>query len=203
MAGAFATASVPPPIAFDPIFARGLRPGLRQRRPGHERGPLAGHANKSQSFYRRYGSVLPTSLVCIVPSTRGFAPWRPDAVRSVRARTRLSSTCSDFQGTTRDAPDDARENVACRPRRPPHLRLTRFRGRRTTRLPCQEKITLPGARVAVSEFGNASPLGPSVRTGKSPHEARESMPDSLLPAEARTNERTLHVVAFAVLLRRG
>ena len=27
-----------------------------------------------------YGSVLPTSLTYIVPSTRGCSPWRPDAV---------------------------------------------------------------------------------------------------------------------------
>ncbi|KAG9438818.1 hypothetical protein H6P81_021223 [Aristolochia fimbriata] len=34
----------------------------------------------SQSFSRSYGSILPTSLAYIVPSTRGCSPWRPDAV---------------------------------------------------------------------------------------------------------------------------
>ncbi|KAK8590514.1 hypothetical protein V6N13_057407 [Hibiscus sabdariffa] len=33
-----------------------------------------------QSFSRGYGSILPTSLAYIVPSTRGCSPWRPDAV---------------------------------------------------------------------------------------------------------------------------
>ncbi|KAG9438731.1 hypothetical protein H6P81_021326 [Aristolochia fimbriata] len=34
----------------------------------------------SQSFSKIYGSILPTSLAYIVPSTRGCSPWRPDAV---------------------------------------------------------------------------------------------------------------------------
>ncbi|KZO89736.1 hypothetical protein CALVIDRAFT_551697 [Calocera viscosa TUFC12733] len=36
----------------------------------------------SQSFSRSYGSILPTSLVYIVPSTRGCSPRRPAAVMS-------------------------------------------------------------------------------------------------------------------------
>ena len=35
---------------------------------------------QSQSFSRSYGSVLPTSLTYFVLSTRGYKPWRPDAV---------------------------------------------------------------------------------------------------------------------------
>ncbi|WZY93820.1 hypothetical protein YC2023_066149 [Brassica napus] len=38
---------------------------------------------QSQSFSQSYGSILPTSLAYIVPSTRGCSPWRPDAVMSV------------------------------------------------------------------------------------------------------------------------
>src|SRR5207237_7273425 len=34
----------------------------------------------SQSFSRSYGSILPTSLIYIVLSTRGYSPWRPAAV---------------------------------------------------------------------------------------------------------------------------
>ena len=37
---------------------------------------------QSQSFSRGYGSILPTSLIYIVLSTRGCSPWRPDAVMS-------------------------------------------------------------------------------------------------------------------------
>ncbi|CAB4309536.1 unnamed protein product [Prunus armeniaca] len=41
---------------------------------------------QSQSFSRGYGSILPTSLAYIVPSTRGCSPWRPDAVMSTTGR---------------------------------------------------------------------------------------------------------------------
>ena len=37
---------------------------------------------KSQSFSRSYGPNLPTSLTYIITSTRGYSPWRPDAVMS-------------------------------------------------------------------------------------------------------------------------
>ncbi|PHT27245.1 Regulator of rDNA transcription protein 15 [Capsicum baccatum] len=37
---------------------------------------------QSQSFSQTYGSILPTSLAYIIPSTRGCSPWRPDAVMS-------------------------------------------------------------------------------------------------------------------------
>ncbi|KAI3664179.1 hypothetical protein L6452_44843 [Arctium lappa] len=45
---------------------------------------------QSQSFSRGYGSILPTSLAYIVPSTRGCSPWRPDAVMSTTGRGRHS-----------------------------------------------------------------------------------------------------------------
>ncbi|KAI4295120.1 hypothetical protein L6164_037895 [Bauhinia variegata] len=41
-------------------------------------------------FSRGYGSILPTSLAYIVPSTRGCSPWRPDAVMSTTGRDRHS-----------------------------------------------------------------------------------------------------------------
>ena len=52
---------------------------------------------QSQSFSRSYGSILPTSLIYIVLSTRGYTPWRPDAVMSTpRGANKVSP--SDFQG---------------------------------------------------------------------------------------------------------
>ncbi|KAK8700817.1 hypothetical protein V6N13_019207 [Hibiscus sabdariffa] len=45
---------------------------------------------QSQSFSRGYGSILPTSLAYIVPSTRGCSPWRTDAVMSTTRRGRHS-----------------------------------------------------------------------------------------------------------------
>ncbi|KAK8590480.1 hypothetical protein V6N13_057373 [Hibiscus sabdariffa] len=43
---------------------------------------------QSQSFSRGYGSILPTSLAYIVPSTRSCSPSRPDAVMSTTGRGR-------------------------------------------------------------------------------------------------------------------
>ena len=37
---------------------------------------------QSQSLSRGYGSILPTSLIYIILSTRGCTPWRPEAVMS-------------------------------------------------------------------------------------------------------------------------
>ncbi|CAN7058356.1 unnamed protein product, partial [Brassica rapa subsp. trilocularis] len=45
---------------------------------------------QSQSFSRSYGSILPTSLAYIVPSTRGCSSWIPDAVMSTTGRERHS-----------------------------------------------------------------------------------------------------------------
>jgi len=37
---------------------------------------------QSHFFSRGYETILPTSLIYIVLWTRGFLPWRPDAVIS-------------------------------------------------------------------------------------------------------------------------
>ena len=42
---------------------------------------------QSHSFSRRYGAILPTSLNYFVLSTRGFKPWRPDAVMGTNVHT--------------------------------------------------------------------------------------------------------------------
>uniref|UniRef100_A0A7N2N7C5 Senescence-associated protein n=1 Tax=Quercus lobata TaxID=97700 RepID=A0A7N2N7C5_QUELO len=58
---------------------------------------------QSQSFSRGYGSILPTSLAYIVPSTRGCSPWRPDAVMSTTGRGR-HSICTDGRSARARAP---------------------------------------------------------------------------------------------------
>ncbi|KAI3483704.1 hypothetical protein L1887_53434 [Cichorium endivia] len=65
---------------------------------------------QSQSFSRGYGSILPTSLAYIVPSTRGCSPWRPDAVMSTTGRGR-HSVPPDFQGPPGAHPDTARQKI--------------------------------------------------------------------------------------------
>ncbi|KAF1856643.1 hypothetical protein Lal_00043463 [Lupinus albus] len=64
---------------------------------------------QSQSFSRGYGSILPTSLAYIVPSTRGCSPWRPDAVMSTTGRGR-HSVLRIFKGR-RGAPDTTRQKI--------------------------------------------------------------------------------------------
>ncbi|KAI3475130.1 hypothetical protein L1887_63521 [Cichorium endivia] len=68
---------------------------------------------QSQSFSRGYGSILPTSLAYIVPSTRGCSPWRPDAVMSTTGRGR-HSVLRIFKGRG-GAPDTARRAVLFQP----------------------------------------------------------------------------------------
>ena len=46
----------------------------------------------SQFFSQSYESNLPTSLIYIVLSTRGFKPWRPDAVMSTAKRVAYFSS---------------------------------------------------------------------------------------------------------------
>ncbi|CAN7089065.1 unnamed protein product [Brassica rapa subsp. narinosa] len=66
-----------------------------------------------QSFSRSYGSILPTSLAYIVPSTRGCSPWRPDAVMSTTGRER-HSVLRIFKGR-RNAPDTTQRAVLFQP----------------------------------------------------------------------------------------
>uniref|UniRef100_A0A6N2KJ98 Senescence-associated protein n=1 Tax=Salix viminalis TaxID=40686 RepID=A0A6N2KJ98_SALVM len=64
---------------------------------------------QSQSFSRGYGSILPTSLAYIVPSTRGCSPWRPDAVMSTTGRGR-HSVLRIFKAAG-GAPDTTRQKI--------------------------------------------------------------------------------------------
>ncbi|KAL0752671.1 hypothetical protein Bca101_090338 [Brassica carinata] len=78
---------------------------------------------QSQSFSRSYGSILPTSLAYIVPSTRGCSPWRPDAVMSTTGRER-HSVLRIFKGAGMHGHHATRGAL---PAAGPYLRLSRFR----------------------------------------------------------------------------
>ncbi|KAH0674131.1 hypothetical protein KY284_025218 [Solanum tuberosum] len=80
---------------------------------------------QSQSFSRSYGSILPTSLAYIVPSTRGCSPWRPDAVMSTTGRGR-HSVLRIFKGRRERTGHHA--TCGALPAAGPHLRLSRFQG---------------------------------------------------------------------------
>ncbi|KAI3484615.1 hypothetical protein L1887_52209 [Cichorium endivia] len=76
---------------------------------------------QSQSFSRGYGSILPTSLAYIVPSTRGCSPWRPDAVMSTIGRGR-HSVLRIFKG--RRGRTGHRATCGALPAAGPYLRLS-------------------------------------------------------------------------------
>ena len=79
---------------------------------------------QSQSFSRSYGSILPTSLAYIGPSTRGCSPWRPDAVMSTTGRGR-HSVLRIFKGRR----ERTGHHATCGASSPgPYLRLSRFQG---------------------------------------------------------------------------
>ncbi|WZY88413.1 hypothetical protein YC2023_045148 [Brassica napus] len=78
---------------------------------------------QSQSFSRSYGSILPTSLAYIVPSTRGCSPWRPDAVMSTTGRER-HSVLRIFKGRWECTGHHA--TCGALPAAGPYLRLSRF-----------------------------------------------------------------------------
>ncbi|PHT25389.1 hypothetical protein CQW23_34980 [Capsicum baccatum] len=80
---------------------------------------------QSQSFSRSYGSILPTSLAYIVPSTRGCSPWRPDAVMSTTGRGR-HSVLRIFKGRWERTGDHA--TCGALPAAGPYLRPSRFQG---------------------------------------------------------------------------
>ncbi|KAL6284976.1 hypothetical protein ACE6H2_015905 [Prunus campanulata] len=80
---------------------------------------------QSQSFSRGYGSILPTSLAYIVPSTRGCSPWRPDAVMSTTERE-WHSVLRIFKG--RRGRTGHHATCGALPAAGPYLRLSRFQG---------------------------------------------------------------------------
>ncbi|GJU26655.1 hypothetical protein Tco_1165276 [Tanacetum coccineum] len=80
---------------------------------------------QSQSFSRGYGSILPTSLAYIVPSTRGCSLWRPDAVMSTTKRGRYS-VLQIFKG--RLGRTGHRATYGALPATGPYLRMSRFQG---------------------------------------------------------------------------
>ncbi|KAK8640526.1 hypothetical protein V6N13_008279 [Hibiscus sabdariffa] len=80
---------------------------------------------QSQSFSRGYGSILPTSLAYIVPSTRGCSPWRPDAVMNTTGRGR-HSVLRIFKG--RRGRTGHHATCGALSAAGPYLRLSRFQG---------------------------------------------------------------------------
>ncbi|KAF3613304.1 hypothetical protein FXO37_36437 [Capsicum annuum] len=85
---------------------------------------------QSQSFSRSYGSILPTSLAYIVPSTRGCSPWGPDAVMSTIGRGR-NSVPRIFKGRREHTGHHA--TCGALPAAGPYLRPNQFQGRKAVK----------------------------------------------------------------------
>ncbi|KAK0594414.1 hypothetical protein LWI29_030544 [Acer saccharum] len=102
----------PPAGTWRPALSRGSSSSSPPTADGFGTGtPVP--SPQSQSFSRSYGSILPTSLAYIVPSTRGCSPWRPDAVMSTTGRG-WHSVLRIFKGR-RGAPDTTRRAVLFQP----------------------------------------------------------------------------------------
>ena len=80
---------------------------------------------QSQSLSRGYGSILPTSLIYIVLSTRGCTPWRPEAVMST---TRGANKSRHRVFTGRRKRTGRRKKYAAFPVTEPYRRAIRFQG---------------------------------------------------------------------------
>ncbi|XLU74806.1 hypothetical protein S245_033859 [Arachis hypogaea] len=112
---------------------------------------------QSQSFSRGYGSILPTSLAYIVPSTRGCSPWRPDAVMSTTGRHR-HSVLRIFKG--RRGRTGHHATCGALPAAGPYLRLSRFQG--------GQAICTDGRSARARAPGFAATAAPSYSSRHSP-----------------------------------
>jgi hypothetical protein len=100
-------------VSHSPQYGRPFQRGTARPKP------------QSQSFSRSYGSILPTSLIYIVLSTRGCLPWRPDAVMSTIGSANKSRH-RFFKGRRKRT--EAIQKRSPFPRLIPYLRSIRFQG---------------------------------------------------------------------------
>ena len=136
-----------PTLAASPVYQRTSRPNPQ-----------------SQSFSRGYGSILPTSLIYIVLSTRGCTPWRPEAVMSttVGANKSRHRVFTDRRGRT-----GRRKKYIALPVHKPYRRAIRFQG--LQKLLKRKENSSQGLRqrprfrlcyhsLSTSRFGNINPI---------------------------------------------
>ena len=80
---------------------------------------------QSQSLSRGYGSILPTSLIYIILLTRGYTPWRPEAVMST---TKGANKSRHWIFTGRQKRIGRHKNHVAFPASQPYRRAIRFQG---------------------------------------------------------------------------
>ncbi|KAK7238091.1 hypothetical protein RIF29_44319 [Crotalaria pallida] len=142
---------------------------------------------QSQSFSRGYGSILPTSLAYIVPSTRGCSPWRPDAVMSTTGRGR-HSVLQIFKG--RRGRTGHHATCGALPAAGPYLRLSRFQG--------GQAICTDGRSARAHAPGFAATVAPSYSSGPGP------CPDGRVSAQLGTvTQLPVHPASPVLLTKNG
>ncbi|KAK7238164.1 hypothetical protein RIF29_44389 [Crotalaria pallida] len=142
---------------------------------------------QSQSFSRGYGSILPTSLAYIVPSTRGCSPWRPDAVMSTTGRGR-HSVLRIFKG--RRGRTGHHATCGALPAAGPYLRLSRFQG--------GQAICTDGRSARAHAPGFAATVAPSYSSGPGP------CPDGRVSAQLGTvTQLPVHPTSPVLLTKNG
>uniref|UniRef100_A0A7N2KQS8 Senescence-associated protein n=2 Tax=Quercus TaxID=3511 RepID=A0A7N2KQS8_QUELO len=142
---------------------------------------------QSQSFSRGYGSILPTSLAYIVPSTRGCSPWRPDAVMSTTGRGR-HSVLRIFKG--RRGRTGHHATCGALPAAGPYLRLSRFQG--------GQAICTDGRSARARAPGFAATAAPSYSSGP------RTCPDGRVSAQLGTVTRLpVHPASPVLLTKNG
>ncbi|KAK7288359.1 hypothetical protein RIF29_01808 [Crotalaria pallida] len=142
---------------------------------------------QSQSFSRGYGSILPTSLAYIVPSTRGCSPWRPDAVMSTTGRGR-HSVLRIFKG--RRGRTGHHATCGALPAAGPYLRLSRFQG--------GQAICTDGRSARAHAPGFAATVAPSYSWGPGP------CPDGRVSAQLGTvTQLPVHPASPVLLTKNG
>ncbi|KAK7288681.1 hypothetical protein RIF29_02151 [Crotalaria pallida] len=142
---------------------------------------------QSQSFSRGYGSILPTTLAYIVPSTRGCSPWRPDAVMSTTGRGR-HSVLRIFKGRRGRTGHHAK--CGALPAAGPYLRLSRFQG--------GQAICTDGRSARAHAPGFAATVAPSYSSGPGP------CPDGRVSAQLGTvTQLPVHPASPVLLTKNG
>ncbi|WZY99245.1 hypothetical protein YC2023_071574 [Brassica napus] len=142
---------------------------------------------QSQSFSRSYGSILPTSLAYIVPSTRGCSPWRPDAVMSTTGRER-HSVLRIFKGRRECTGHHA--TCGALPAAGPYLRLSRFQG--------GQAICTDGRSARARALGFAATAAPSYSSRPG------SCPDGRVSSQLGTVTRLpVHPASPVLLTKNG
>jgi hypothetical protein len=117
---------------------------------------------QSQSLSRGYGSILPTSLIYIVLSTRGCTPWRPEAVMSTTRRVNKSFHWV-FTGR-RERTGPCKRDTAL-PATSPYRRAIRFHGQAKNKAVKKKRKLFPRTLANVPSFTCVTTYHPRPGTG--------------------------------------